>query len=241
MSYPADVLVWVRGEARRTVPPDRADIAGTIAVTRGSKADASGAAAAALDSLTADLAAIGGVALGVDTVRRPLTWSARSAATHDEHVHDKKTGQYEPTGQVTATVALQITVRAFDLLDALGSHLSAHEALRVQEVTWHVDWDNPGWRDVRAAAIEAAMAKGRDYAAALGGRLSAVEHIADPGLIGGEVQHWAGTSGRSLTFASGGGETPDAPSLDPVPQELAALIEARFTATGISMARNTEA
>ena len=101
----------------------------------------------------------------MDTVRRPLTWSAHSAATHDEHVHDKKTGQYEPTGQVTATVALQITVRAFDLLDALGSHLSAHEALRVQEVTWHVDWDNPGWRDVRAAAIEAAMAKGRDYAA----------------------------------------------------------------------------
>jgi len=33
MSYPADVLVSVRGEARRTVPPDRADIAGTTAVT----------------------------------------------------------------------------------------------------------------------------------------------------------------------------------------------------------------
>jgi uncharacterized protein len=80
------------------------------------------------------------------------------------------------------------------------------------------------------------MAKGRDYAAALGGRLSAVEHIADPGLIGGEVQHWAGTGGRSVRFASSGGETADAPSLDPVPQELAALIEARFTATGISMA-----
>jgi hypothetical protein len=61
-------------------------------VTRGSKADASGAAAAALDSLTADLAAIRGVVLGVDTVRRPLTWSAHSAATHDEHVHDKQTG-----------------------------------------------------------------------------------------------------------------------------------------------------
>ena len=171
MSYPADVLVSVRDKARRTVPPDRADIAGTIAVTRGSKADASGAAAAALDSLTADLAAIGWVALGVDT----------------------QTGQYEPTGQVTATVALQITVRAFDLLDALG------------------------------------------------GRLSAVEHIADPGLIGGEVQHWAGTSGRPVGFASSGGETPDALSLDPVPQELTALIEARFTATGIPMARNTEA
>jgi uncharacterized protein len=40
-----------------------------------------------------------------------------------------------------------------------------------------VDWDNPGWHDVRAAAIEAAIAKGRDYATALGGQLRTVEHM----------------------------------------------------------------
>ena len=51
---------------------------------------------------------------------------------------------------------------------------------------------------MRVDAIRAAIAKGRDYAAALGGRLSAVEHIADPGLIGGDGQDWAATSGRSL-------------------------------------------
>ena len=31
-----------------------------------------------------------------------------------------------------------------------------------------------------------------------------------------------------------GGEGSDAPSLDPVPQELTAIIEARFTADGVS-------
>jgi hypothetical protein len=35
--------------------------------------------------------------------------------------------------------------------------------------------------------------------------------------------------------ASRGGEEPDAPSLDPVPQELAAVVEARFTAGGVSL------
>ena len=241
MNDSAGVLVSVRGEARRTVPPDSALIAGLITSIRESKAAAARAAAAALDGLIADLAAMGGVALGVDTLRHPLTWSAHSAATLEEHAHDKKTGQHEPTGRVIATVALQLTVRAFDLLDALGSRLSAHEALSVHEVSWHVDWDNPGWRDVRAAAIQAAIAKGRDYAAALGGQLSAVQHVADPGLIGGDTQRWAATSGsRSAALAGRGGEHADAPSLDPVPQELTALIEARFTASGVSLTPDTQ-
>jgi len=139
------------------------------------------AAAAALDGLTGDLAGLGGVPLGAGTLRRSLTWSARSAATRDEYVHDKTTGESQRTGQVTATVALQITVRDFGLLDAVGSHLAGHSALTVHEVSWHADWDNPGWREVRAAAIAAAIAKGRDYAAALGGRLAGSSRSPTPG------------------------------------------------------------
>jgi uncharacterized protein len=237
MSERDGVLVSVRGEARRTVPPDSAVIAGTIAATRGSTAEAARAAAAALDSLTADLAALGGVALGMETSRRPLTWSAHSAATRQEHAHDKRTGQYEPTGQVTGTVDLHIEVRDFGLLARLGSQLSTHEAFRMHEVSWHVDWDNPGWHDVRAAAIQAAISKGRDYATALGGQLISIEQIADPGLIGGGEQ-WVSSSGRSARLSAGlGGDAGGTPSLDPVPQELTALIEARFHAGEISLTR----
>jgi hypothetical protein len=143
--------------ARRTVPPVSAVIVGAIASARGSKAEAARAAAAALDDITADLAAMGGVTFGVDTGRRPLTWSAQSAATREEHAHDKQTGRHEPTGMVTATAALVITVRAFDLLDTLGGRLAGHDAFSMHEVSWHVDWDNPGWQQVRAAAIHAAQ------------------------------------------------------------------------------------
>src|SRR5262249_61425438 len=122
----------------------------------------------------AGLAAHGGVALDAGTGRRPLAWSAHSVRTHLEHAHDERTGRYEPTGRVTAEVAVVIAVRAFELLDAVGAVLAAHEAVTVHEVSWHVDWDNPAWPEVRAAAVHAAVAKGRDYAAALGGSLRGV-------------------------------------------------------------------
>jgi hypothetical protein len=110
--------------------------------------------------------------------------------------------------------------------------LATHEAFRVHHVAWAVDPDNPSWPEVRAAAIRAAIEKGRDYAAALGGSLNRVEHIADVGLLGGERMSSYGRASfakasSSLEFAGG---MPETPSLDPVPQELIAIIDARFIA-----------
>ena len=217
------------------VPPDYALVAATIASSQGSKAEAVRAAATGLDSLTADLAARGGVALDAGTGRRPLTWSAQSVTTYAERAHDETTGQYQPTGRVTAAVAVMIAVRAFDLLNELGAVLAVHDAVTVHEVTWHVDWDNPAWQGVRAAAVQAAIRKGRDYAAALGGSLRSVEHIADAGLLGGERSQPAPASRSALARAvSQGNEGSEAPSLGPVPQELTAIIEARFIADGVT-------
>ncbi len=218
MSDAAGLLVPVRGEARRMVPPDYALVAVTIASSQGSKAEAVRAAAAGLESLTTDLAARGGVALDADTGRRPLTWSAQSVTTYPERAHDEATGRYQPTGQVTAAVAVMIGVRAFGQLDALGGILAAREEITVQEVTWHVNWDNLAWPGVRAAAVQAAIAKGRDYAAALGGSLRGVEQIADAGLLGGTTQSGFTGHRAMARAASRGGEEPDAPSLDPVPR-----------------------
>ena len=93
----------------------------------------------------------------------------------------------ERSGQVTATVALRVTVRDLDTLDDLGGVLVAHPSLNVHGVTWHVDWDNPAWPQVRAAAIDAAIGKALHYAAALGATLQHVEHIADTGLLGSDT------------------------------------------------------
>jgi uncharacterized protein len=236
MSDPAGLLLSVRGEARRMVPPDYALMAVTVSSSRESKAEAVRAAAVALASLTADLAARGGVALDAGTGRHPLTWSAQSVSTYEEHAHNPDTGEYEPTGRVTAAVDVTIAVRDFGLLEALGGVLAAREAVAMRQVTWHVDWDNPAWPAVRADAIQAAIAKGRDYAAALGVALRGVEHIADAGLLGGSSTQSGVMSHHAMALsASGAGAGPDAPSLDPVPQELAAIVEARLTADSASL------
>ena len=229
------VLLSVRAEARQLVAPDYAVLDGLFEHTAGSKVEAVGLVAASLDRLTADLAALGGVPFDEATGRRPLTWSAYSSATREESYHDQETGRLERTGQVTATVALQVTVRDLGALGDLGGVLAAHPGLNVHGVTWHVDWDNPAWPQVRAAAIGTAIGKARDYAAALGATVRQVEHIADTGLLGADTApDWRGRKSAGFA-ASGGSGRPETPALNPVPQELTATIEARFRTTEVSL------
>lgn len=90
-------------------------------VTDTSKPDAVVACAKALEALTAELAALGGEPLTVESARSVLTWSAYSATTHVERDHNHKTGRHEPTGRVLASVDLNVAVRDFNLLEALGA------------------------------------------------------------------------------------------------------------------------
>ena len=235
MNDAGSVVLSVRAEARQLVAPDYAVVDGRIEHTAGSKQQAVRLASASVDRLTADLAAAGGVAFDEAAQRAPLTWSAQSLATWEESYHDKETGRLERPGQVTATVALQVTVRDLDILDAVNRVLAAEQSLNVHAVTWHVDWDNPAWPQVRAAAVQAAIGKGRDYAAALGGTLHHVEHVADTGLLGGDSAAYRPASGGLLRAASSSAAGLGTPALNPVPQELVATIEARFRTTAVSL------
>jgi len=143
-------LLSVRAEARQLVAPDYAVVDGVIEHTTGSKVEAVRSVTGSLDRLTADLAALGAVPFDEGAGRRPLAWSAYSSATREELYHDKETMRMERTGQVTATVALRVTVRDLDTLDGLSGVLAAQPGLNVHGLTWHVDWDNPAWpRDCR--------------------------------------------------------------------------------------------
>jgi len=227
------VLLSVSAEARQLVAPDYAVLDGLIEHTAGSKVEAVRSASASLDRLTADLAALGAVPFDEGTGRRALTWSAHSTTTREEHYHDPQTGRMQRSGQVAATVALRITVRDLDTPDGLSGVLAAHPSLNVHGVMWHVDWDNPAWPQVRAAAIGAAIRKAHDYAAALGARLQNVEHIADAGLLGSDTAPYQPGRFAARKAHGAGAEQPGTPALDPLPQELIATIEARFRATDV--------
>jgi len=230
MTETITALLSVRGEARVTVPPDFAVVNGVLKATQDTKPAALEVAAAGLSRLTAELGALGGVPRTAESQTPPLTWSAHSATTEVEYEHDKETGRSRRTGRVIASVAVSLVVRAFDLLDRVDGVLAAHEAFNVHYVAWDIDPDNPSWPEVRAAAIRAAIDKGRDYAAALGGSLNRVEHIADVGLLGGESTTVGRAIALSGTSAARFAGEPETPSLDPIPQELTAIIDARFIA-----------
>jgi hypothetical protein len=233
MTSDDSTLLSVRAEARDLVAPDYAVVDGVIEHTAGAKAEAVRLVADSLDRLVAELAALGAVPFDAGAGRHPLTWSAHSWSTREELYHDQQTMQMERSGQLIATVALRVTVRDMDVLENLSGVLAAAPGLNVHGVMWQVDWDNPAWPQVRAAAIAAAIGKARDYAAALGATVQYVEHIADAGLLGGD-----GTSNGAVYSAAisrGGHHETGIPALTSVPQELIATIEARFRSTDVSL------
>ena len=228
-------VLSVRGYAHQTVAPDCARIFGGLETVSDSKAAALSEAGRAIGLITADLAVLGGVAQDADTVRRPLTWSVRAVATHKEQEHNLERQRMEATGRVIAHASIQLAVRDFDLLDSLADRLAAHEPFNIHGVSWEVDEDNPAWPRVREAAIQAAIRQGRDYARALGAALASIDHVADAGLLGNAPTPASSAGWATMSAARMSGDPSGGPSLDPVPQELSATIEARFTTTPVTL------
>jgi uncharacterized protein len=225
-------MLSVRGEAQLSVPPDDVVLSCRLSAVRATKPEALHEAAGTLQSVVEDLRRLGGQPLTAASRREDLTWSARSATTWTRHDHDHDVGDVpHPPEQVVAEVSLDIVARDLGRLDSVERALSRHDAAHVSAVQWRVDVDNPAWKEVRTAAITVAMNKARDYAAALGGQLAAVEHVADVGLLNGgqgadSAMGWVAQAG----YAVRGGNDAQTPALDPVPQDVAAVIEARFSA-----------
>lgn len=225
-------VLTVRGEATQRVAPDGGVLSGSIVNIESSKAQALAATAAAQQRLTDELSGLGGVPLTLDTENEALTWSAYSASTQMETRYNPNTQRHEETGRVIATVHVMLTARDLSRLQDLSSALAHQEAFHLHQVAWQVDDDNPGWAHARRDAVQAAVRRARDYAEALGASLAAVEQVADTGLLENRPRVDPFGGGAALALASradsGPEESADAPSLDPVPQEVWAVVEARF-------------
>jgi uncharacterized protein len=235
MTDESTTLLSVRADAQLEVAPDEAALDCTAGAVDEDKAAALRVLARRLDAATGALRDLGGVVRQAGDQRRALAWLVRSLRTEPERRWDEQQDRYLLTGRVSASAALLVVVRDFGLLDRVEGALAGHQHVHLHYVDWLVDHDNPGWQQVRAAAIEAALAKARDYAAALGGGLLSIDHVADVGLLGdrgGGFEHGPrARASMAMAAAPGSGDEENGPSLDPVPQELHASIEARFTAT----------
>lgn len=225
-----EVLVSVRGGAEELVEPDRLTVHGRITRAGASKGEALGDLGAGVERLVAALRAASAVPRTAATGSAPWTWSIGATTTAAEHDTDP-TGRMRLTGGTAATVTVTSTLTDLGQLEALVSVLEAQEGLHVQSAAWSVDPANPAWERVRAAAIAAAVRKARDYATALGGEIARLEHVADAGLLG----QGGATVSYSGSYLAAGDVRTSGPPLDPEPQSVAAQVEARFAARGISV------
>ena len=221
----AITTISVRGEARHVVPPDLVVISVLVNVHDAEKQVAIDRAGRAQTGVVDALRALRGVVLTVTSVDAPLTWATRSFTAHRDEEWDEHKARHHVGWRVFVPVA--VTLRELSRLDDVSAAVSAVPDVDVNHAQWQVDARNPAWPVARAAAIADAITKARDYAAALRGEVTALVHIADEGLLGGPA-----SPDRGVRAASGlaRAEFGDGPALDPAPQEIAAVIEARFEA-----------
>ncbi|MEU1684316.1 SIMPL domain-containing protein [Micromonospora sp. NPDC005707] len=121
-------------------------------------------------------------------------------------------------GSVTTTV----TVVDFAALGELMLRLADQDQVELAGPWWSLRPDSPAYREARHAAIADALARAREYAEALGARVTALVELADTGLA------TAPPMLAKAGFARGAEAAPEL-ELDPQPQPVQAAVEARFT------------
>ncbi len=122
------------------------------------------------------------------------------------------------------SVSTTVTVDDFTTLGELMLRLADQDQVEVAGPWWSLRPDSPAYREARHAAIADALARAREYAEALGARVTALLELADTGLSA------APPMPLRAAFAKGGpGGAPPELELDPQPQPVQAAVEARFT------------
>ncbi|SCG54025.1 SIMPL domain-containing protein [Micromonospora coxensis] len=120
-------------------------------------------------------------------------------------------------GSVTTTV----TVTDFTALAELMLRLADQEQVEVAGPWWSLRPDSPVHREARHAAIAEALRRAREYAEALGARVTALLELAD-------TDEGFGGTGGGMAFRAMSGGPPEL-ELDPQPQTVHAVVRARFT------------
>lgn len=138
-------------------------------------------------------------------------------------------GRREQVRAYRGTVRIDVTVVDFAILGELVSRAADGEMTTLSGPWWRLRPDSPVHRRARQEAARDAVARAREYAEALGSRLTGLVELADEGLTTD-----AGTPhalARPMAMAMRSHEAAEqAPiELEPQVQVVTASVEARFT------------
>jgi uncharacterized protein len=208
-------VIAVRGEIDREVPPEIA----TVSVTVGARDRDRQAALARLAERSA--------ALG--TVLEGYSAAIEKRETGGVYVYPETKGPGERVVGYRGSVTLQVTVTDFAVLGDLMLRLADQDQATVSGPHWALRPNSPAYRTARHDAIGDALTRAREYAEALGARVTRLVQLADSGLSGQDPAYGGPQVMRGFaTLAEDAGAGLD---LEPRQQRVYAAVEARFQIT----------
>ncbi|MFC5003146.1 SIMPL domain-containing protein [Dactylosporangium cerinum] len=209
-------VVAVRGEATREVDPELAEF--TVVVSARDK-----------DRQTT----LTRLRERADALRELLDRHGEAVERRETsglHVHAEMGKKGERVTAYSGSVVTTVTVHDFAALGELLLTVANQDQTHVDGPRWSLRPDSPVHKEVRRAAVADAIARGKEYAEALGAQVVDLLELSDPGLGAEAVPlgFFQSYDSRAKSGAAYGG----APlQLDPQRQRVRAVVEARFTIT----------
>ncbi|MEV6926346.1 SIMPL domain-containing protein [Dactylosporangium sp. NPDC051485] len=145
------------------------------------------------------------------------------------HVYPEAGKRGERVSAYHGSVSTTVVVTDFAALGEMMLAAAAQDQTRVNGPDWSLRPDSPVHAESRRAAVADAIARAREYAAALGAEVVELVELADPGL-GGRVEAVATYQAYGAPRGKSFGGGPEL-ELDPQLQRVYAAVEARFTIT----------
>lgn len=210
MSSPQDSgpQVTVRGEAMLVVEPEIADVDVTVRVRARDRQTALERCSARQDEVAAVVAAAGDAVEVTETTGVSVYLEVR----------DRRA-----PGEPVASLHTRLTLGRLDAVGELVVALGRLDDVEVSGPFWRLRPDSGAVEQARLAAVQDAVRRARQYAAAFGATLAALVEVSDTGVGGGGLR----VAGAMASMARFEGE----PHLDLVParQEVHGSVEVRFT------------
>lgn len=200
--------VTVRGEAVLVVDPELADVDVAVSVRARDRETALQRCSARQEQVAAVVAAAG------DAVEVSET----TGVSVYLEVRDRRA-----PGEPVASLRTRVTLGRLDAVGELVVALGRLDDVEVSGPFWRLRPDSPATEQARLTAVQDAVRRARQYAAAFGSTLTALVAVSDIG-VGGAMPRVAGALASMARFE---GE----PHLDLVParQEVHGAVEVRFT------------
>jgi uncharacterized protein YggE len=129
-------------------------------------------------------------------------------------------------------VRVRVTVADIAILGELVARVADLETAVIEGPHWRLRRSSPVYREARTRAVAEAVARARDYAEAVGSRVTGLLELADTGLIASSAPRTPAPGGVAYgarSMVASGSELP-ALDLEPQQQTVYASVEARFQA-----------